>query len=329
MTLLVSITIVNYRSRDLLGRCLTSVRQQTYPSIEVIVVDNDSADGSLECLADYPGIRLIRNPSNRGFAAAQNQGMRVAKGDYLMPLNYDIELTPNYVTEMVRAMEGSPSTGIVAGKLLQMSLEGNRTNTIYSAGHMMPRDRFPVHRGAGEVDRGQYDYVCEVFGAPGAAPLYRREMLEEIAFRNQYFDETLFTWYEDVDVDWRSRRMGWKCVFAPRACAYHVGHPEGHAGDHFQVATTVRNRWLLILSNEDLGSLLRNGKDIVRYEFGLLRYVVTSGLISPYTRAILGFAKGTSSSLKKRFFTFRKARGKPMLHSTEDSTVHKITTSAA
>ena len=107
----------------------------------------------------------------------------------------------------------------------------------------MPPNRFVLHRGANERDVGQYDYICDVFGAPGAAPLYRREMLNDIEFQGQYFDESLFTWYEDVDLDWRAKNFGWRCVYTPKAVAYHIGHPEGHGGDLWKISLQIRNRW--------------------------------------------------------------------------------------
>lgn len=313
---MVSIVIVNYNAGELLHRCLESIAWQTYPSWEVIIVDNASQDQSLRSVGQFDQVTVIRNSDNMGFAAAQNQGLGLAQGCYLMPLNFDIEMTPRFLDEMVAAMELSPTIGIVTGKLMAMSTDGRHLNTFYSAGHVMPANGHALHRGEGESDHGQYDEMCEVFGAPGAAPLYRREMLEDIAFRGQYFDESLFTWYEDVDLDWRAQRLGWRCVYTPKAVAYHLGHPEGHGGNLWQLAIGIRNRWLVVLANSDFRAGTVHA--LLRYEFSLLRYVVRNGYLSAYVNAWKQFLGLMQTALEKRRWTMQRARsrrsgGKTML----------------
>jgi GT2 family glycosyltransferase len=305
---LLSIIIVNYNAGAFLPRCLCSIEAQTLRDHEVIIVDNGSSDGSLEVVQESERVQIIHNQQNLGFAAAQNQGIRHARGRYLMPLNFDIEMTPRFLEEMVAAIEKSPGIGLVTGKLVQMSADGEHLDTFYSTGHILPPDRFVHHRGAGEYDRGQYNDMEEVFGAPGAAPLYRREMLESIAFRGAYFDESLFTWYEDVDIDWRAKRMGWKCIYNPKAVAYHVGHPEGHGSDLWKISTQIRNRWLVILANDDFAPFSKKTWAMFLYELGLIRYVLLQGYSSAYLIAIRGFLDLIPITLAKRRWTMERAR---------------------
>lgn len=303
---LVSIIIVNFNAGALLSRCLESIEMQTIKRLEILIIDNASIDSSLEDLESREDIVLIRNNTNRGFAAAQNQGIRLARSQYVMPLNYDIELMPEFIEQLVRAMEVSLNIGITTGRLMKMTLEGEYLDQIYSTGHVLPANRFAVHRGHNEKDVGQYDEGGEVFGAPGAAPLYRREMLEDICVDGQYFDESLFTWYEDIDLDWRARSLGWRCIYAPTAIAYHVGHPEGHGGNQWQISMTIRNRWLVILANDDIVSMLRNSFALIRYELSLLGYVLRYGYFSAYLRAIGGFVRLIPNALQKRSFTSQR-----------------------
>lgn len=305
---LVSIVIVNYNAGSLLRHCLESIAQQTYTNWEVIVVDNASHDDSLTSIEGFERVTIIRNGENRGFAAAQNQGLRLARGAYLMPLNFDIEMTESFLEEMVKGMALSESIGSATGKLLQMLPGFERTERIYSTGHVLPDNRFPVHRGSGEIDSGQYQRIELVFGAPGAAPLYRREMLEDVAFRGQYFDEFLFTWYEDIDLDWRAYHLGWGCVYLPKAVAYHIGHPEGHAGNSFQIATTIRNRWLVILANERFERLGRRIWAMLGYELSLIRYVVLRGYGRAYVSALCQSLRLASRALEKRRWTLGRAQ---------------------
>jgi GT2 family glycosyltransferase len=301
--------IVNYNAGDYLQRCLDSVAEQTYPRWEVIIVDNASQDNSLDSVAEFENLTVIRNEENVGFAAAQNQGIRSARGAYVMPLNFDIEMTPQFLEEMVAAMNLSPAIGIVTGKLRRMRANGERTQELYSVGHVMPLNRFVRHRGAGERDQGQYDYICGVFGAPGAAALYRREMLDDIAFRGEFFDESLFTWYEDVDLDWRAKKLGWKCVYTPKAVAYHVGHPEGHRGDLRQIVLGISNRWLVILANEEVELFCKNLLTLLLYELKTLRYMLVNGYMSAYVGALKSFLRRVPTALaKRRWIMIHKAR---------------------
>ena len=297
---IVSTVIVNHNSGHYLRSCLESLYAQTFRKFEVIVIDNASHDGSLDCLARFPAVQIIRAKSNLGFARAQNIGMRSAKGRYLMPLNFDIVLTDTFLQEMVHAVEQSEHIGSVSGRLLQMSPNGKRTQRIDNAGLLLPRNRFPVHRGADEIDRGQYGRPVLVFGAMGAAALYRREMLEDIAYREQFFDESYFMWYEDIDLEWRARLRGWDCLYTPDAVAYHVGDPFGHGRSSFGARIGIRNRWRMILSNECPHCALRSAPWLIAEELALLKHVIRRGLVKSYLQAVASFLASVPSTLTKR-----------------------------
>ena len=301
-----SIIIVNYNSGDYLGRCLHSIDAQTFRDYEVIIIDNASSDGSLSQVETSDNVTVVCNDANIGFAPAQNQGMRMAQGAYLMPLNFDILLTPTFLEEMITALEFGNRVGSVSGKLLRMTPQGGRTYRIDNAGLLLPRNRFPVHRGGGEMDRGQYDDVALVFEAMGAAALYRREMLEDIAYSGQYFDESFFTWYEDIDLEWRARLQGWDCIYTPRAVAYHVGDPHGHGRSRFGAEISMRNRWKMMLSNECPHCLLRNAPWLIAEELALICHVFRHGLSAAYLRALRSFALSVPVTLEKR----RRVRGR-------------------
>lgn len=287
MTPQVSIIIVNFNSGDYLPKCLSSIEAQTlYPEIEVILVDNASSDQSMAHLAAFPRVRVVRNPVNRGFAGGQNDGLSIARGRFLMPLNFDIELEPHFVERMVAALEQNRAAGSVCGKLMQISPDGHRSDRFYSTGHLLPPDRFPLHRGAGETDCGQYDKPSQIFGAPGAAPLYRRAMMEDIAYIDRFYDETFFTWYEDVDVDWRARWRGWQCLYEPGAVAHHVGGVSTNARSEFYITTTIRNRWMMIAADECPHCRRDNRRALFAYELGLLRYVTRAGRLAAYGSAV-------------------------------------------
>jgi GT2 family glycosyltransferase len=212
-------------------------------------------------------------------------------------------MLPNYLQELVDALNRTPEAGWASGKLLNMTPDRQKLKTIYATGHILAPDRFAFLRGNGETDRGQYDQRVFIFGAPGAAVMYKREMIADISFNEQFFDEHLFTWYEDVDVDWRASRAGWKCLYVPSAVAYHVGH----VGEEYQepykswrATYGIRNRWLVMAANETMVSLKKNIKSLIRYELSSFLFVLRSGLIKAYFKALWGFLTSVSYIKSKR-----------------------------
>lgn len=303
----VSVIIVNYNSGTYLSNCIASILQQTIPW-ELIIIDNASVDGSLECVPLTDNIRVHRNETNLGFAKAQNQGMKLARGKYILPLNFDVLLEPTFLEEMVDMMESSVQIGSVAPKMLRMSTQFEKTRRIENAGILLLSSRSLLHRGRDEIDTGQYDEPVRVFGAMGAAALYRREMLADIAYQGQYFDESYFMWYEDIDLEWRARLRGWACVYAPRAVAYHVGDPHGHGRSKFGAQTSMSNRWKMILTNECLQCFTRNFGALAGHELRLIRHVLKSRLLSAYIRAVLAIFREMPEIIRKRRWVRSRAK---------------------
>jgi GT2 family glycosyltransferase len=251
---LVSVSIVNWNGKDYLPQCLSSIYRQDYQGkIEIIIVDNRSTDGSLEYLeSSQNGIKIIKNDVNKGFSYAHNQAFRNCKGEYVLPLNFDVFLEPNFVSEMVKAMESDPKIGIISGKLYKM-MNGTKNKILDSTGIMMEHC-FMRPRGETEEDIGQYDSPehCEVFGACGAAPFYRREMLEDIKYFDEFFDEDFVNYVEDVDLSWRAILRNWKCVYTPKAVAYHERGATRKKDGKMQVDYLVygfRNRYCAMFKN--------------------------------------------------------------------------------
>jgi GT2 family glycosyltransferase len=307
---IVTIIIVNYNSGHFLPQCLDSILAQSFDAFEILVIDNASSDDSLESIEAYPAVKVIKNPKNVGFARGQNQGMRLSHAPYILTMNFDILLPPTFLEEMVSVMEHSDCIGSVSPKLLQMDGQGQWTGRIDNAGLLLPGNRFPKHRGGGEQDQDQYNQAARVFGVMGAAALYRKAMLEDIAFKGQYFDESYFMWYEDIDLDWRARLRGWDCIYTPRAVAYHVGDPHGHGKSKFGAQTSMRNRWKMILTNECVHCFRKNFVPLAKEELGLVRYVVQRGWIDAYVRAFASLVRSTPEILAKRRWVRGQAKRK-------------------
>lgn len=269
---LVSIGLVTWNSATYLPDCLGALSRQTYPAVELIVVDNASSDNSVQHIfARYPSAHIIRNSVNCGYSAAHNQAIRAASGDFYLALNPDVVMQPDYIEALVATLSVDSQCGAAGGKLL---LE---PAVFDSAGLFLDRRRRQYLRAHGKRDDGQFDQPCEVFGVDGAAPLYRRAMLEDIQFEGQFFDECFFAYKEDVDVAWRARLRGWKAWYEPAAVALHVrafrpGRRE--RGNRRTRRYSVRNRYLLLMKNETCEGWRRDWPYILGYDVQILIYLL-------------------------------------------------------
>lgn len=295
---MVTVAIVNFQGMKYLDKCLLSLEEQTHKELEIIIVDNGSTDGSLQFIKEnYPKVKLIENRVNLGFSRANNQAFHIAKGQYLMPLNNDAILSPTYIEQLVAVMEMDHQIGIVTGKILFVKKVGDK-NVINSTGHIIQKNRVPIDRGRGEIDEGQYNLRESVFGATAVAPLYRREMLDDIQIDREYFDESFFSYFEDVDLSWRSRLLGWECVYFPQAVAYHYGGGSGLSRNREMEVHLHKNRYLLIIKNSSLKSIITDIAYIMEKE---IRNLIRVFLFSPHLiRAYLRIFTLMPAILKKR-----------------------------
>lgn len=238
---LVSVIILNWDGKQFLRGCLGAVLKQTLPSVEIILVDNGSRDGSVEFVRDnYPdSVRIVENNENVGFSEGNNRGIRVSSGKYIAILNNDAEPDPHWLEAMVKIMENHPEAGMCAGKILC----ANKPGVIDNAGFLIYRDGVVRSRGRLEEDRGQYSKLEETFAPSGCAGLYRREMLDEIGL----FDPDFFIYGDDSELGFRGRLAGWKAFFTPEAVVYHIGSATTGAYSPFKAFLVERNRiWFVV-----------------------------------------------------------------------------------
>lgn len=211
---LFSIVIPNWNGARFLPICLNALQRQTYPNTEVIIVDNASSDGSQDLLArEYPWVKLVALPENRGFTGACNAGMQAAQGEFVALLNNDTEADTNWVAAVVDAFERHPEIGSVASKMLLF----DQRDHIHTAGDYFTRDGRAGNRGVWQQDGGQFDREEYVFSACGGSSAYRRALLDQIGL----LDDDFFFSLEDVDFGWRAQLAGWRCLYTPAAIVYH------------------------------------------------------------------------------------------------------------
>jgi hypothetical protein len=294
---LISVIVLNYNGKGFLNSCLSSLASQTYPDFEVIVVDNGSRDGSPEYIEEnYPWVRLAKNDENLGFAGGTNVGIRAAKGEFIITLNNDSRADSRFIEELIKPM-ADPEVGVCAAKML---FPDGRIN---SAGICISRSGAAWDRGMFEPDRGQYEFMEEVFGACAGAALYRREMLDEIGL----FDEDFFLYLEDVDLAFRARLAGWKCLYVPGARVIH--HHGGTAGVGSDLAVYYGNRNIVWYPIKDFPFrlLITSLPFIVARNLAVIPYYALRGQGGVILKSKLDALKGVVKMMEKRNDVVRRA----------------------
>ncbi len=244
---LVSVIVINWNGAQHLPPCLNALAAQTYPRLEVIVADNASTDGSQALVREqYPAVRLVALPENRGFTGGNNAGIAASTGAIVILLNNDTEVAPDWAAALVAAFERHPEAGLAASKMLLFQ----QRDTFHTAGDFYRVDGLPGNRGVWQKDSGQYDREEYVFGACGGALAVRRDVLDAIGL----LDDDFFFSAEDVDFAWRAQLAGWPCIYVPAAVVYH--HLAATGGDVTASYYNGRN-FIYVLAKDYPGDLFR------------------------------------------------------------------------
>ena len=245
----VSVVIVTWNALPLLRRCLPSVAQTDYPNLEILLADNASEDDSVAWVErTFPDVRVIRHPENWAFCRGNNEAVKHATGEYVVLLNNDVEVPPDWLRPLVEEMERLPDVGATQPKLLQYHDRG-RFEYAGASGGFLDRFGYPFLRGRlffdMEADRGQYDDARDVFWATGAALVLRRAALNEVGL----LDERFFMHMEEIDLCWRLWRGGWRVRVVPESRVYHIGGGSLPQGNARKAYYNFRNGLLLLYKN--------------------------------------------------------------------------------
>ncbi len=301
---LVSVTLVTYNSGRFIRRCLESVLDQGYPKIEVIIIDNASTDGTPDIIERFEDrCTVVYNEENIGFAGAQNQAIALSSGDWVLTLNPDVMLLPNFVDSLMQTADLDSSGGTVCGKLLLVdaSFDIPERQQVDSTGiYFNPMLRH-MDRGCLETSNGHYRKHEYVFGATAAAACYRREMIDDISVDGEFFDSDFFAYREDADVAWRAQLLGWKCIYDPNATGYHVR--KLRPGMRRQLSAeinmhSVKNRFLMRIKNITPNLYFRNFLPITIRDLGIVAYCVVIEQSS--LRAFYYLWRDIGNALRKR-----------------------------
>ena len=214
---LVSIIIVNWNGGKVFEECLKSLTKVNKPRWELILVDNGSTDESQLLInkIDFPAtsVKLIQNKKNVGFAPANNQAYKEAKGKYILLLNNDTKATPNFLEPLVSKMEEDSSLGVIQPKIYLMDTD----KLLDNAGSFMTRIGFLDHWGFMQKDSGEFDQEREIFSAKGACMLIRKSVVDNVGL----FDDDFVSYFEESDFCWRVWLAGLKVIYYPKTHVFH------------------------------------------------------------------------------------------------------------
>jgi GT2 family glycosyltransferase len=269
----------------------------------VVVVDNGSTDGSVEFLHRYfPEVRVIPFEENRGFSKAVNEGIRQAKGDYVLLLNNDVEADPQLLRQLHETIARLNGVDFCACRMMDF----HRRELIDGAGDGFPRKGKAFRIGHGIKFGPPFDQGRRVFGACAGAGLYKRELFDDVGF----FDEDFFAYHEDVDWNFRANLMGYRCFYVPGAVVYHIGSgTTGGLYNELTVFHNVRNMIHVIVKDLPAYLLLKYLPWIVWGQVeSFFRFCVVQSYWRVYFSGLLGAIRGSGRMLKKRKEIQRRRR---------------------
>lgn len=308
--------IPNWNGEHFLELCLSSLKRQSFEDFETILVDNGSTDGSLGLIArDFPEVGVVSLDENLGFSAAANAGIKASDAELVALLNNDTEQDPGWLEALVRAADSHPDAGSFASKMLDFQ----DRRMLDGAGDALRLSGLPYRLGHGERDRGQFESPEAVFGACGAAALYRRRMLEEIGL----FDEDFFAYCEDGDLSFRAHLAGYECRYVPDAVVYHMGSAST-GGKRSVTATTLGTR-------NSLGLLVKNLPLSVAPH--LLPFFVVGQLARLLTAAATGTLRahleGLAGAWRHLPLMLEKRRGIQVSRKVSDASIRVVVLSSS
>lgn len=296
----VSVVIVNHNGKHHLGTCLAGLQAQTGPSFEIILVDNASSDGSVEWVREsFPSVMVVAVDSNLGFAAGNNRGATEARGSLLAFLNNDTRVEPGWLMALRHGLESGDRIAMTTSRIVYM----HDPTILDSGGDGITRAGGAFKHGHGGPATA-YLRRREVFGACGAAFLILRSVFETVGG----FDEDFFLSHEDVDLSYRVRLLGYRCVYIPEAVVRHVGSATLGRTSALSVFYGQRNLEWVYAKNTPASVLLRTWPLHVVYVIAASIYFTWVGLLPTFLSAKWAALRGLPRIWRKRRHVQRTRR---------------------
>jgi len=290
----VAIAIPSLHRPDLTARCIDFIRKQTLPADdwEIVVVENEASSGKILPDPLPRNTRRIELPANEGTTGSINRAVSATESRYVLLLNNDIELAPDYIAKLVEALDADPKLGFATGKLLRAT---QRTH-LDGAGDAMLLAGAAYRLGNRDPDSGQFDRTMPVLAGCGAAVLYRREAF----VASDGLDANFFAYLDDLDLALRVQLLGYRGVYLPSAVAYHIG--SATLGDtlHPRVIEYItRNQIYLLIKDYPRPVFMRLLPRIMMYQSLWLMFVLRNGTLGVYFRGLIAGFRGHRTMRQK------------------------------
>ena len=245
----IAVVILNWNGKKFLEERLPKRIQQTPSEVDIVVGDNASSDNSVEFLKQsYPQIQIIQNDKNYGFAEGYNKVLDKVYADYFVLLNSDVEVTDNWISPIINMMDADDNIAICQPKLLSY-YQRDTFEYAGGAGGYIDKYGYPFCRGrlftTLEKDNGQYNDVCEIFWATGAAMFVKAKVWKDLGG----LDGDFFAHMEEIDFCWRAKNAGYKVYYYPQSVVYHIGGGTLPPSSPFKTFLNFRNNFSLLFKN--------------------------------------------------------------------------------
>lgn len=318
---LVSIIIVTWNGKHWLEQCLPSLKKQSYKHTEIIIVDNNSTDGTISWVSHvYPDVSLINSKSNVGFAEGNNLGYAKATGELIYFLNNDTQLAPTAIQEMVDSLLAKPTVAGVQSKLLLM----DKRDHLDTIGAFLTPTGFLYHNAFGEKDSQKYDKDVPLFTLKGASMMFKKSALDKILVNGYLFDHDYFAYFEETDICHRLWIAGYELRYAFKAVVWHkMGATSSSMNNSVVQFHSFKNRIHSYLKNLGLKNLIRIVPFHVLLCLGYAFFCLIKGNVAIFkaiVQAILWNIVHIKTGLQKRWYiqhTLRKSADNEFFNKVE------------
>ena len=302
---LVSVIILNYNAGNLLSECIESVLKTDYEKFEIIIVDNDSKDDSVDrCKEKFRDVQIIENKKNLGYCEGNNVGIRNAKGEFIAILNPDTVVDSNWLKELIKGYK------IFGDGMYQPRfLTTNNHKILQGTGNMINLFGFGFARNKGDIDEGQFNEPERIGYASGTCLFTSKKIIEEL----DMFDSFLFAYHDDLDLCWRAALKNIKSYYIPSSIVYHP--PEGYTfkWNSFKFYLLERNRQYCLLTHYSRKTYFKMLPALMIIEIGVFFYYLKKGVLLSKFKATLSILK----NFKHINVTYKKIQNKRKISDRE------------
>lgn len=296
---LASIIILNYNAGQLLIDCVESVLKSNYNNYEIIIVDNASKDNShIKCKEKFSQVNLIENTENVGYCEGNNIGIRKSKGEFVVILNPDTIVEPNWLKELILAYKKF-GEGLYQPKFLTTT----NHERIMSTGNMIQLFGFGYSRGKGETDNKKFEESQIIGYASGTCLFTSSKLIREL----DMLDPFLFAYHDDLDLGWRAALQGIKSYYIPKSIVYHPPEGSSFKWSPFKFYLLERNRQYCLLTHYSRTTLYKILPALILVEIAVIVFYTARGMLKLKIKANLNILKNYKK-IKNQYMELQKSR---------------------